>query len=203
MSQRPALAVRRVALRWMTCPFRSASNRPDRASPPSVLIQHGISLENCRFVDLAIASYLLDPDQQMSRERLVMETIGWDVFHSESDTAKEQAVLNVACAASKVGEEVQKWLDTKGLTDTANLENSLIAVLARMELDGVLVDGKALDELAEQFSAEKKRCVPGRVFRSPSPMTRSNFSARDARSGACSDVRRNIATEGPIHVCSP
>ncbi len=138
-----------------------------------VFERHGISLKSISG-DTMIASYLLDPTRrrhnldEIARDVLGHKMIsykevtkelrkGMDFSHVGLERAKEYACEDVHVTAV-VREKFDEMLKKKGLWDLySKVEIPLIEVLARMEMNGILVDKKSLERLREDFGSRLER----------------------------------------------
>jgi len=140
----------------------------------SVLLNHGVKMAGSLW-DTMICSYLVDPSRRshklddLSRELLQVGLTSFaEVTGQKSKSGKASADVNFAFVEPETAgdyscEDVHAalllWghfrpqLDELGLWELFDaLETPLIAVLAEMERDGILVDGKELQQLSREFA---------------------------------------------------
>ncbi|NPA94489.1 MAG: DNA polymerase I [Thermodesulfobacteria bacterium] len=133
-----------------------------------VLNRHGLEVENIAG-DTMIASYLLDPTKrrhnldEIARDVLGHKMISYkevtkglkrdmDFSHVPPEKAMEYSCEDVHVTAL-VRERFHEKLKKMGLWNLySDVEVPLIEVLAKMEMNGVLIDQAGLEELEEDFS---------------------------------------------------
>jgi len=124
------------------------------------LFEQGVDISRHSFVDLGVASFLLDPDEPMSRDALVMRALGWNCFKgTDRDENSAQALLDAASCAVESLPPVESWLASASLAGVAALENKVLPVLARMEAYGVMVNTESFEALGDSLESERKRCA--------------------------------------------
>ena len=138
-----------------------------------VLSRFGIFLEGISF-DTMIASYLLNPSTRgHSLDSIAMTLFGHKNISYEEVTGKGKnqigfqdvpipEAVNYACEDADLTfmayQELKKSIRDKGLSDLMDtIEMPLIQVLAKMEMEGIRVDGPALKQLSETFELEMKK----------------------------------------------
>ncbi len=138
-----------------------------------VLSRFGITLQGISF-DTMIASYLLNPSTRgHSLDNIAMTLFGHKTISYEEVTGKGKnqigfqdvpipEAVNYACEDADLTfmayQALKKSIQDNGLSDLMDtIEIPLIQVLAKMEMEGIRVDGPALKQLSETFERELKQ----------------------------------------------
>lgn len=138
-----------------------------------VLSRFGITLRGISF-DTMIASYLLNPSTRgHSLDSIAMTLFGHKTISYEEVTGKGKnqigfqdvpipEAVNYASEDADLTfmayQEHKKSIRDNGLSDLMDtIEIPLIQVLAKMEMEGIKVDGQALKQLSETFDRELKK----------------------------------------------
>lgn len=138
-----------------------------------VLSRFGITLRGI-FFDTMIASYLLNPSTRgHSLDNIAMTLFGHKTISYEEVTGKGKNQIGfqdvpIPEAVNYAGEDadltfmayqaLKKSIQAGGLSDLMDtIEIPLIQVLAKMEMEGIRVDGPALKQLSETFDRELKQ----------------------------------------------
>jgi DNA polymerase-1 len=138
-----------------------------------VLSRFGITLQGISF-DTMIASYLLNPSTRgHSLDNIAMTLFGHKTISYEEVTGKGKnqigfqeapipEAVNYACEDADLTfmayQTLKKSIQDSGLSDLMDtIETPLIQVLAKMEMEGIRVDGSALKQLSQTFALELKQ----------------------------------------------
>ncbi|MCB0309677.1 MAG: DNA polymerase I, partial [Bdellovibrionales bacterium] len=133
----------------------------------SVMMRHGVEVRGTEF-DTMVGSYLLNPDKgSHSLSTLARERLGWRMLEYTEVTkdcadfsavslekATEYAAEDAHVAwllAAEIAEDLEKH-ELRELFDTVDMP--LVPVLARMELNGVMLDQKYLAGMSEELGAQ-------------------------------------------------
>ncbi len=138
-----------------------------------VLSRFGIFLQGISF-DTMIASYLLNPSTRgHSLDSIAMTLFGHKTISYEEVTGKGKnqigfqdvpipEAVNYASEDADLTfmayQELKKSIRDNGLSDLMDtIEMPLVQVLAKMEMEGIRVDGQALKQLSQTFDQEMKK----------------------------------------------
>ena len=118
-------------------------------------------------IDTAVASYLLDPSENVyAVEELALKWAAIDLRSVGAPPTGEldfggaaedpiDVTARYAVAIARMAEPIREALDARGLIDLyVDIESPLIGVLARMEAIGVRVDTTYLKELSQALTAQ-------------------------------------------------
>lgn len=172
----PALAILRA---WLADPDRGKVAHGVR-DQSCALARHGFELEGVVF-DTGLASFLIDPSRLLPHrlDQVVRQYLHSALVESKKLTGGGRSrkgfdvlpVGTVATYAGAIAAAVDAlWpvlaarLEAEQQTDNmANISLPMARVLARMQLDGVLVDGQDLERMGREF-AERKLEVEARIY---------------------------------------
>ncbi len=137
-----------------------------------VLERHGMKVENVSG-DTMVASYLLDPTKRRHNlDEIARDVLGHKMISYKEVTRDLEKGMDFSCVpvekameyacedvhvTAVVKEKFHEALREKGLWELySRVEVPLIKVLARMEMNGILVDREGLKRLGEKFAARLK-----------------------------------------------
>lgn len=132
----------------------------------TVLLNNLKIITRCKFFDVSLASYLIDPEARHLLPEIAHSILRYatlDYFTEPSRrkpyelTDRESlphAMSEAACLTMRLKEPLQASMDKDGLTSLyENVELPLAIVLAQMEIAGVRVDVLELKNLSKQYTS--------------------------------------------------